>query len=74
MKSITRVKSRNISDLNLKGCLMGSKFGCHGSTWELDYDKRVDFLDDIMDTVSKAGFKGIDVQVAMLGKYKNHSE
>ncbi|SFJ52360.1 inosose dehydratase [Halobacillus dabanensis] len=50
---------------------MEIKFGCHGSTWELDYDKEIDYLDDIMDTVSKAGFKGIDVQVAMLGKYKH---
>lgn len=75
MKSITRVKSRNVENIGLEGCLlMGIKFGCHGSTWELDYDKEIDYLDDIMDTVSKAGFKGIDVQVAMLGKYKNHPE
>lgn len=53
---------------------MGIKFGCHGSTWELDYDKEIDYLDNIMDTVSEAGFKGIDVQVAMLGKYKRHPE
>src|SRR5699024_10772201 len=75
MKSITRVKSRNVENIGLEGCLlMGIKFGCHGSTWELDYDKEIDYLDDIIDTVSKAGFKGIDVQVAMLGKYKNHPE
>ncbi|UJL47416.1 sugar phosphate isomerase/epimerase [Virgibacillus sp. NKC19-16] len=53
---------------------MEIKFGCHGSTWELDYDKEVDYLDDIMDTVSNAGFNGIDVQVAMLGKYKEQPE
>ncbi|WP_404455072.1 sugar phosphate isomerase/epimerase family protein [Oceanobacillus kapialis] len=53
---------------------MAIKFGCHGSTWELDYDKEIDYLDDIMDTVREAGFKGIDVQVAMLGKYKEHPE
>lgn len=50
---------------------MAISFGCHGSTWELDYDKECDYLDQIMDTVKKAGFKGIDVQVALLGKYKN---
>ena len=50
------------------------RFGCHGSTWELDYDKECDYLDRIMDTVSKAGFKGIDVQVALLGRYKNQPE
>ena len=50
------------------------KYGCHGSTWVLDYDKEVDMLDEIMDTVEKAGFKGIDMQVALLGKYKNSPE
>lgn len=53
---------------------MGIKFGCHGSTWELDYDKECDYLDHIMDTVKEAGFKGIDVQVALLGRYKNTPE
>ncbi|RKL66458.1 hypothetical protein CR203_14240 [Salipaludibacillus neizhouensis] len=53
---------------------MTMKFGCHGSTWELDYDKECDYLDKIMDTVKVAGFKGIDVQVALLGKYKNEPE
>src|SRR5690625_8042869 len=50
---------------------MTIKFGCQGSTWVLDYDKEVDMLDEIMDTVEKAGFKGIDMQVALLGKYKD---
>ncbi|MCF6410741.1 sugar phosphate isomerase/epimerase family protein [Pseudalkalibacillus salsuginis] len=53
---------------------MQIKFGCHGSTWELDYDKECDYLDRIMNTVKIAGFKGIDVQVALLGRYKNQPE
>lgn len=53
---------------------MAIKFGCHGSTWELDYDKETDYLDEIIDVVSEAGFKGIDVQVALLGRYKNDPE
>ena len=53
---------------------MSIKFGCHGSTWELDYDRETDYLDRIMDTVKKADFKGIDVQVALLGRYKNSPE
>nr|WP_304216137.1 sugar phosphate isomerase/epimerase family protein [Fredinandcohnia onubensis] len=53
---------------------MAIKFGCHGSTWELDYDKECDYLNQIMDTVKEAGFKGIDVQVALLGRYKNQPE
>lgn len=53
---------------------MQLKFGCHGSTWELDYDKECDYLDQIMNTVKNAGFKGIDVQVALLGRYNNQPE
>jgi inosose dehydratase len=53
---------------------MTIKFGCHGSTWELDYDKETDYLDHIIDVVSKSGFKGIDVQVALLGRYKDSPE
>ncbi|WP_152655935.1 sugar phosphate isomerase/epimerase [Oceanobacillus sp. CFH 90083] len=50
------------------------KFGCHTSTWELDYDKETDYLDEVMNTVSNADFKGVDVQVAMLGRYQNAPE
>lgn len=53
---------------------MAIKYGCQGSTWVLDYDKEADFLNQIMDTVNKAGFKGIDVQVALLGRYKDSPE
>ena len=50
------------------------KFGCHTSTWVLDYDKEVDILDHIIDTVSDSGFQGVDVQYALLGNYKNSPE
>lgn len=50
------------------------QLGCHGSTWELDYDKETDYLDRIIDTVRRTGFKGIDVQVALLGRYNNDPE
>lgn len=53
---------------------MAIKFGCHGSTWELDYDKKTDYLTDIMNTVDSAGFKGIDVQIALLGRYQDSPE
>lgn len=53
---------------------MSIKFGCHGSTWELDYDKETDYLIDIIDTVDSAGFKGIDVQVALLGRFQKSPE
>lgn len=48
---------------------MPIKFGCQGTTWVLDYDKETDDLNGLMDTVEKAGFKGIDVQIALLGRY-----
>jgi inosose dehydratase len=53
---------------------MTIKFGCHGSTWVLDYDEKVDCLDHLMDTVKKAGFKGIDVQYALLGQYNDEPQ
>ena len=54
--------------------LMTINFGCHGTTWVLDYDEKVDGLDHILDTVKKAGFKGVDVQYALLGKYNDSPE
>lgn len=53
---------------------MTIEFGVHGSTWELDYDKEIDYLDDILDTIRDAGFVTVDIQYAMLGKYKNDPE
>jgi inosose dehydratase len=50
------------------------KFGCHGSTWEIDYDKETDYLDHIISVVKKAGFKGIDVQISLLGRFQNAPE
>lgn len=51
---------------------MTIQFGCHGSTWELDYDKEIDYLDDILDTIRDAGFVTVDIQYAMLGKYTDN--
>lgn len=45
------------------------KFGCHSSTWVLDYDLEVPMIDQMIKDTSNAGFKGIDVQVALLGDY-----
>lgn len=53
---------------------MSITFGCHGSTWELDYDKETDYLEHIIGVVKKAGFKGIDVQVSLLGRFKEEPE
>lgn len=53
---------------------MAIKFGCQGSTWMLDYDIEADMLDKIMDDIKNGGFKGLDMQVALLGRYKNEPE
>ncbi|RDW20633.1 sugar phosphate isomerase/epimerase family protein [Oceanobacillus chungangensis] len=53
---------------------MTIKFGCQGSTWVLDYDIEADIQDQVMSTINKAGFKGLDMQVALLGKYKSQPE
>lgn len=50
------------------------KLGCHGSTWELDYDKETDKLHDMLNVVELTDFQGIDIQVSLLGKYKNNPE
>lgn len=50
------------------------QFGCHGSTWELDYDKETDYLEDILDTVKESGFLSVDPQISLLGKYKEEPE
>ncbi|MRH42765.1 TIM barrel protein [Aquibacillus halophilus] len=53
---------------------MTIKFGCQGSTWVLDYDIEADMLDQIMDNIYDGGFKGLDMQVTLLGKYKSSPE
>lgn len=49
-------------------------FGCHGSTWELDYDVKSDRLDHILDAIAACGLEGIDAQISLLGRYYNHPE
>ncbi|WP_372661756.1 sugar phosphate isomerase/epimerase family protein [Cohnella sp.] len=51
---------------------MGMKFGCHGYTWQLSYETQSDNLTHIMDVISDSGFKGLDTQVVMLGRFHNH--
>ncbi|NEY20012.1 TIM barrel protein [Bacillus ginsengihumi] len=53
---------------------MTISFGCQGSTWVLDYDVEADMLDKIMDDIKNGGFTGLDMQVALLGKYQNEPE
>ncbi|HEY0123910.1 MAG TPA: sugar phosphate isomerase/epimerase [Rhizobium sp.] len=48
--------------------------GCHGSTWDLDYDHESDRLDNVLDTIAACGFEGIDAQIALLGRYRLQPE
>lgn len=50
------------------------QFGCHGSTWELDYEKETDYLEDILDVIQESGFLAIDAQISLLGKFKHDPE
>lgn len=51
---------------------MAIKYGCHGSTWELDYDKESDYLPKIVEAVDQAGFQGVDIQISLLGRFKDN--
>jgi len=50
---------------------MAIEFGCQGSTWVLDYDVEADIMDQIKDDVKNGGFTGLDMQISLLGRYKN---
>lgn len=56
---------------SLGGKTMGIKFGCHGYTWQLSYETQSDNLPHIMDVIAAGGFKGLDTQVVMLGRFDN---
>ncbi len=58
----------------LGGIKMAIDFGCQGSTWVLDYDIEADIMDKIMDDVQRGGFTGLDMQISLLGRYRNEPE
>lgn len=53
---------------------MTISIGCHGSTWDLDYDRESDRLDDVLDVIADHGFEGIDAQIALLGRYRTRPQ
>ena len=53
---------------------MTISIGCHGSTWDLDYDKESDRLDKILDVIAECGLDGLDAQIALLGHYRTQPE
>ncbi|WP_404455046.1 sugar phosphate isomerase/epimerase family protein [Oceanobacillus kapialis] len=53
---------------------MAIEFGCQGSTWVLDYDVEADIMDEVMDDIKNAGLTGLDMQISLLGKYRDAPE
>lgn len=53
---------------------MTIEFGCQGSTWVLDYDVEADIMDQVMDDIKRGGLTGLDMQVSLLGRYRNEPE
>ena len=48
---------------------MALRFGCQTYTWQMSYEKYKDQLPHIMRVIEKAGFKGIEAEVCMLGAF-----
>ncbi|MFJ5761340.1 sugar phosphate isomerase/epimerase family protein [Neobacillus sp. NPDC093182] len=53
---------------------MTLKFGCQTYTWQMSYEKYKDKVSDILDSIQKAGFQGVEAEVCMLGPYSNSPE
>jgi inosose dehydratase len=48
---------------------MTMNFGCQTYTWQMTYDKYAGRMDYIVPIVAQAGFRGIEAEVCMLGRY-----
>jgi inosose dehydratase len=53
---------------------MTLNIGCQTYTWQMSYDKYASQLGHIIDVVEKAGFRGIEPEVCMLGPYRKNPE
>lgn len=53
---------------------MTIKIGCQTYTWQMSYEKYADSLPQIIDTIAKAGFVGIEPEICMLGPYRSAPE
>lgn len=51
---------------------MTFKIGCQTYTWQMSYETYANKLDQILDVVAQAGFKGVEPEVCMLGDYRNN--
>ncbi|MCC2683952.1 MAG: hypothetical protein K0R75_851, partial [Paenibacillaceae bacterium] len=48
---------------------MTMNYGCQTYTWQMSYEKYADQLEHILDVVAAAGFRGVEAEVCMLGKF-----
>lgn len=49
---------------------MTLEFGCQTYTWQMSYDQYVGRIPHILDVIHRAGFRGFEPQVNMLGEYR----
>lgn len=53
---------------------MTIQFGCQTYTWQMSYEKYKNSFGDILDTIKKSGFKGVEAEICMLGSfYEDHN-
>lgn len=48
---------------------MAMNFGCQTYTWQMSYAKYNDQLASILNIVARAGFRGVEAEVCMLGRF-----
>ena len=59
----------NAFHIGTDGDEMTLKFGCQTYTWQMSYDRYVGKIPHILDVIRRAGFRGFEPQVNMLGEY-----
>ncbi|MBW7461487.1 hypothetical protein K0U00_46270, partial [Paenibacillus sepulcri] len=48
---------------------MPVQFGCQTYTWQMSYDRYKNSFAEILDTIQKSGFSGVEAEVCMLGSF-----
>lgn len=48
---------------------MAIQFGCQTYTWQMSYEKYKNSFADILDTIKKSGFNGVEAEVCMLSSF-----
>jgi inosose dehydratase len=48
---------------------MAIQFGCQTYTWQMSYEKYKNSFANILDTIKKSGFSGVEAEICMLGSF-----